>query len=90
LLSRANSSADKPQWVFQVIDGGPGVKAVDKERIFEPFYRVAGASESSGGVGLGLALVRQIARFHHGTVQCLDREMGSCFEVRLPLHEPAA
>jgi len=53
--------------------------------VFEPFYRVAGASESNGGVGLGLALVRQIARHHGGDAQCLAGDGGGCrFRVTLP------
>ena len=42
-------------------DHGPGVLLDQRERIFESFYRLPGASERSGGVGLGLALVRSIA-----------------------------
>jgi two-component system OmpR family sensor kinase len=58
---------------------------LQRERIFEAFYRVLGASESHGGVGLGLSLVRQIALRHGGQVQCLGREAGgSCFRVVLP------
>jgi signal transduction histidine kinase len=45
-----------------------------------------GASESAGGVGLGLALVQKIAAQHGGGVECLAREGGgSCFRVRLPV-----
>jgi signal transduction histidine kinase len=71
---------------LEVCDRGPGVPAAERDRIFEPFYRPSGASESDGGVGLGLALVRQIARHHGGDVSCLPREGGgSCFAVVLPL-----
>ncbi|MDQ7969364.1 MAG: HAMP domain-containing sensor histidine kinase [Oxalicibacterium faecigallinarum] len=71
--------------VLQVCDGGPGVPAGERENIFEPFYRLSGASEREGGVGLGLSLVRQIARRHGGEVICVGRdEPGSCFEVTLP------
>ena len=45
----------------RVCDRGPGVPTEQRERIFEPFYRLPGASERAGGVGLGLALVRSIA-----------------------------
>jgi signal transduction histidine kinase len=69
-----------------VCDRGPGVPEGERERIFEPFYRPIGAGERQGGVGLGLALVRQIARKHGGDAKCLARPGGgSCFEVTLPM-----
>jgi len=69
-----------------VCDRGPGVPDADRERVFEAFYRVPGASEREGGVGLGLALVRKIARHHGGEARCLPRTGGgACFEVTLPL-----
>jgi signal transduction histidine kinase len=71
---------------IRVCDRGPGVAEAERERIFEPFYRLAGASEAQGGAGLGLSLVRQIARHHGGDVRCLARNGGgSCFEVTLPV-----
>lgn len=70
---------------LDVCDGGPGIPEAERERVFEPFYRVAGASETAGGVGLGLALVRQIARHHGGDAQCLPNGAGGCcFRVTLP------
>jgi signal transduction histidine kinase len=70
---------------LSVCDRGPGVPEAERERIFEPFYRPAGAREREGGVGLGLALVRQIAQRHGGEAKCLPREGGgSCFTVLLP------
>jgi signal transduction histidine kinase len=71
---------------LQVSDRGPGVPEALSERIFEPFYRLPGASEREGGVGLGLALVKSITLRHGGTVSCRNRpDGGACFEVRLPL-----
>jgi signal transduction histidine kinase len=71
---------------MSVDDRGPGVPQDQRERIFEPFYRLAGASEKEGGVGLGLALVRSIARKHGGVVRCEDRPAGGArFVVDLPL-----
>jgi two-component system OmpR family sensor kinase len=72
----------------RVCDHGPGVPPSQRERIFEPFYRLPGASERAGGVGLGLALVRSIVERHNGTVHCEDRPdgaSGACFVLRLPL-----
>lgn len=72
---------------LSVLDRGPGVAPADRERIFEPFYRVRGVSEAGGGVGLGLALVRQIATVHGGQARCVARDdgPGSRFVVTLPL-----
>jgi signal transduction histidine kinase len=68
---------------FDVLDRGPGVPEAERERIFEPFHRLAGHGEGAGGVGLGLSLVRQIARRHGASVECLPREGGgSRFAVR--------
>jgi two-component system OmpR family sensor kinase len=68
-----------------VADRGPGVPVDLRERIFEPFYRLPGASEREGGVGLGLALVRSIVHRHGGSVHCEDRPGGgACFVVILP------
>jgi signal transduction histidine kinase len=72
--------------VIRVNDRGPGVPANQRERIFEPFYRLPGASEREGGVGLGLALVKSIAERHGGTVRCEDRPGGGAsFVVELPV-----
>jgi len=79
----ARGAADGAE--LRVCDRGPGVPEVERERIFEPFYRPAGRREGQGGgVGLGLALVRQIARRHGGDVVCLPRDGGgTCFCVTL-------
>ena len=70
---------------LRVTDSGPGVPAEERERIFEPFYRPPGdRSQADTGVGLGLALVRQIAERHGGSVRCLPADGGgTCFEVLL-------
>lgn len=77
---------DGAEVVLTVTDNGPGVPAHLRERIFEPFYRLPGASERDGGTGLGLALVKSIVMRHGGTVFCREAAgAGACFEVRLPL-----
>jgi signal transduction histidine kinase len=73
-----------------ICDRGPGVPEAERERIFEPFYRLKGAAESAGGAGLGLALVKQIAERHGGAARCLEREGGgACFEIMLPMTQQA-
>ncbi len=70
----------------RVCDRGPGVPEAYRERIFEAFFRMPGHAEREGGVGLGLALVRQIAQRHGGHVRCEARAGGgSCFVLSLPL-----
>jgi len=69
-----------------VCDRGPGVPEAERARIFEPFYRMKTVPESAGGAGLGLALVKQIAERHGGSVAHLPRAGGgSCFRVRLAM-----
>ncbi|MDQ3849739.1 MAG: ATP-binding protein, partial [Actinomycetota bacterium] len=66
---------------LRVDDDGPGIPETERERIFEPFVRAAGAA--GPGSGLGLALVRQQSRAHGATVQ-VDRSPlgGARFTVR--------
>ncbi len=82
---RVDMAVEDGNVVLRVRDRGPGVPPAQRERIFEPFYRLPGASERDGGVGLGLALVRSIARRHNGQVHCEDQPGGgACFTLRLP------
>jgi signal transduction histidine kinase len=75
------------QAIIAVEDDGPGVPESERERIFAPFYRSPGLRISGDtGLGLGLALVRQVARYHGGDVVYIARQpTGSRFEVRLPV-----
>ena len=68
--------------VLRVSDRGPAIDPDAREQLFSRFYRIPGRS-SSKGTGLGLALVRQIARRHGGEAS-YDAERGNCFAVTLP------
>ena len=71
--------------VLTVCDHGPGVPAEFRDRIFQPFFRLPGATERDGGVGLGLALVKSIVQRHGGSVGCEAAPGGgACFVVKLP------
>jgi len=64
----------------RVCDQGPGIPEAEREAVFRPFYRFAGAG---AGAGLGLALVRQIARRHGGDARFVGEDGGGCFVVSL-------
>ena len=80
--------------ILTVEDGGPGIPEAERERIFAPFYRLSapGGTGGASGFGIGLALVRQVARYHGGDVQALAQPAGggSRFEVVLPREGPPA
>lgn len=75
-----------------VEDEGPGVPLEDRERIFEPFFRVArdrGSDRKGEGAGLGLLIAREIARAHGGEVIATDRpshQKGACFVASIHVH----
>lgn len=70
-----------------VEDDGPGLSEEELEKVFEPFYRVeTSRNRETGGVGLGLAIVRQIARRHGGDVGLTNHPSGGLrAELRLPI-----
>ncbi len=69
--------------VLAVDDSGPGVPVELRQRVFEPFFTT---KEHEEGTGLGLSLVAEIVRAHHGEVRVLDSAFGGArFEVTLPL-----
>jgi signal transduction histidine kinase len=71
--------------VLSVCDAGPGVPEAERTGLFLPFQR-ASAGDARAGTGLGLALVRQIAERHAGSVAYGPRgARASCFTVTLPL-----
>ena len=72
--------------VLSVSDSGPGVPASERERVFEPFARLDRADRRGrGNAGLGLAIARQIAGAHRGTLFVTDRPGGGArFVLTLP------
>lgn len=80
--------------VFDVTDHGPGIAVADRQRIFERFARGAGNAQvaltSSGGTGIGLAIVRWAVDLHGGTVEVADTRDGATMRVTLPQTPPGA
>lgn len=78
-------SRDERGLVIGVADRGPGVPEVERERIFEPFYRPQGAPPDHGRAGLGLAIARALAEAQGGSIGSRPRAGGgTVFEVILP------
>lgn len=73
--------------VLTVDDDGAGIAAADRERVFGRFVRLdEGRSRSSGGAGLGLAIVREVVAAHQGSISIGDRPGGGTrVTVQLPL-----
>jgi signal transduction histidine kinase len=72
--------------VFAIGDDGDGIPAAERERVFDRFVRLDDArGRESGGSGLGLSIVREIAVAHGGSVSATESPLGGArFEVRLP------
>lgn len=81
------AGAGRTRLRFAVEDTGPGIAESDRERIFDPFERIPGA-DHTGGLGLGLAIGRQIVRAMGGELR-VDSRLGEgsrfCFDVELDL-----
>ncbi len=81
--------------VIQVSDSGPGVAPMDREHLFDPFYRGSiQPPDQPRGSGIGLAIVREQVSAHGGTVQLLPpspaHSTGAHFQILLPLDPPHA
>ena len=77
---------EKNEVVLTVSDTGNGIDEAFREKIFEPFFRVdKSRSRELGGVGLGLAMVREVVRVHDGTIEVYtNKHRGTTFEIWLP------
>lgn len=89
--ARAQVYREGDMAVIEIEDDGPGMPESEVERVFEPFHRVEGSrSRETGGIGLGLAVVRAVARSHGGDVMLRNRPRGGLnARVTLPLALPS-
>ncbi|MCW2737251.1 HAMP domain-containing sensor histidine kinase [Nocardioides sp.] len=84
---RVTAGRNGDQVTVSVADDGPGIGVEDRERVFERFVRLDDSrSRPDGGAGLGLAIARQVAEAHGGTVAVATSPelRGACFTMRLP------
>ena len=74
----------------QVRDQGAGIEADQLEAVFEPFVQAPAGRQQQSGLGLGLALVKQVVRLHSGTVSAASEGLGrgATFTVSLPRSRP--
>ena len=80
-------------WRLTVEDQGTGIPATERERIFEPYYRMdRDARGEKGGSGIGLAVVRGLVEKHGGHITVGDAEAGSGarFSLELPVAGPGS
>ncbi len=90
--ARVSMTADKSYATVIIDDDGPGVSEEDKKRIFEPFVRLENSrSRETGGIGLGMAIARNIIHAHGGQISLnnrltsVDDEGGLRISITLPL-----
>jgi two-component system sensor histidine kinase PilS (NtrC family) len=77
---RVRVESDETALTVEVSDEGPGIDAADRERIFDMFF-----TRRRRGLGLGLALSKQIVEAHQGEIVAIPNEpRGSVFRVRIP------
>jgi len=75
---------DRGDAVFEVLDEGPGIAPMEREKIFEAFYRGADIPVSAiKGSGLGLSIVKEYIQLHKGAIEVLDGP-GAHFRIRFP------
>src|SRR6185436_6730812 len=75
--------------MITVQDSGPGIPAEDIPRVFERFYQVDKSRAHAEGLGLGLAITKEIVEAHGGSVSVESQVgHGAQFRVRLPLTRP--
>lgn len=91
---RMESLSDFPHLVFQVQDTGIGIKSVDREQIFTPFFQVTNPGQLPEGNGLGLAISQQLAKSlgglitlnpAHNPAHNPDHSRGCMFYFKIPL-----
>ena len=84
IVVAAENGADRIR--LEVADEGPGLDEIDRDKVFERFWRADGSRDrNGGGSGLGLAIVKRIAVAHGGSVSVRSAPgAGATFAIELP------
>jgi two-component system, OmpR family, sensor histidine kinase CpxA len=85
IVLKLDRSAPEPLVFLSIRDHGPGVPEGSLQAIFQPFYRINGDGEATGGNGLGLAIASEAIRMHRGTIRAENlRPTGLEIIIQLP------
>src|SRR5712664_616456 len=85
IVLEIDRTASEPWALLSVRDHGPGVPEDSLQAIFQPFYRISGDGQATGGNGLGLAIASEAIRLHRGTTHAENlRPNGLQIIIRLP------
>ncbi len=85
IVLEVDRTAPEPWALLSVRDHGPGVPEDSLQAIFQPFYRISGDGQATGGNGLGLAIASEAIRLHRGTIRAENlRPNGLQIIIRLP------
>lgn len=79
-----DADADADDYRIDVADSGLGIPELDRERVFQRFFRIEGSRSRYPGNGLGLSLVQAVVKLHGGGVVLRDNHPGLRVEVRIP------
>jgi signal transduction histidine kinase len=86
---KITSDQQGDQVTILVSDNGPGIPRSQREKIFDPFYRVSSSlTEGVSGSGIGLSVARELARLHGGELVLVPSERGSSFRIKLHCARP--
>jgi signal transduction histidine kinase len=91
IVLEVDRTAPEPLALLSVRDHGPGVPEESLQAIFQPFYRISGDGQATGGNGLGLAIASEAIRLHRGTIRAENlRPTGLQIIIQLPVVSDAA
>ncbi|WP_436515727.1 ATP-binding protein [Ekhidna sp. To15] len=77
-------STDKKYLEIVISDTGPGIPKENLDLIFDRYYQSSGSTSSQAGVGIGLALVKELVELHDGTIKAFSSKQGTIFTIRFP------
>ncbi len=89
ISAEETEAGGRDEVLISVHNEGPAIRAEDRERIFERFYRSPGTQHRAAGTGLGLSITKKIAEAHLGRVWAVSEKKGNTFFFALPLHAAA-